>query len=100
MRVGGILGGDLYLILNACQGAQLRLYHHAVVMRILNNLLCDLNILSKGLAGCVNHHRGKAAVNTALAQFKTVAMVQVQADGSPVSITAASTSFIRYVWLA
>ena len=72
------MGRDLDFILNAGQRSQLCLYHNAVVMGILHNLLCNFNILGKGLGGSINHNRGKAAVNATLAGFKVRAMVQMQ----------------------
>ena len=36
--VGGILGGDLHVVLDAGQRAQLGLHHHAVVMGVLHHL--------------------------------------------------------------
>ena len=44
MGVGGILGGDLHLVLNAGQRTQLGLNDDAVVMRILNDLAGDLDV--------------------------------------------------------
>ncbi len=79
--VGGVLSGNLDLVLYAGQTAQLGLDHNAVVVRILDHLLGNLDVLSEGLAGSVDHNGGKAAVDAALAGFKAVAVVQMQADG-------------------
>ena len=96
MGVVGLLGGDLHLVLDAGQSAQLGLHHHAVVVGVLHHLLGDLNVLGKGLAGGVDHDGGKAAVNAGLAGLKVGAVVQVQAMGMlGHSMTAASTSFTR-----
>ena len=65
--VGGLVSGDLDLILNAGQSAQLGLDHNAVIVGILHDLLGDLDVLGKGLGGSVDHDGGEAAVNAALA---------------------------------
>ena len=51
-----------------------------MIVSIFHHLAGQSDILSKGLGGCVDHHRGEAVVNAALAQLKAVAMIQVQAD--------------------
>ena len=79
--VGGILGGDLHIVLHAGQGAQLRLDHHAVVVGVLDDLLGDGNILLKGLGTGVDHHGGEAAVDAGLTGLKIRAVVQMQRDG-------------------
>ena len=81
MSVVGLLGRDLHVILDAGQSAQLGLHNHAVVVGVLNHLLGDFNVLSKGLAGGVDHDGGKAAVDAALAGLKVRAVVQMQGDG-------------------
>ena len=50
-------------------------------MGVLHHLLGDLDILSEGLGGGVDHHGGEAAVDAALAGLEAVAVIQVQADG-------------------
>jgi hypothetical protein len=50
-------------------------------MGVLDHLLGNLDVLSKGLAGGVDHDGGKAAVDAALAGLEAVAVVQMQADG-------------------
>ena len=77
----GLLGGDLHVVLDAGQSAQLGLYHHAVVVGVLHNLLGDLDVLLEGLGGGVDHDGGKAAVNAGLAGLKVGAVVQMQHDG-------------------
>ena len=80
--VGRIVGGDLDLILDAGQGAQLGLHDNAVVVGILHDLLGDLDILGKGLGGGVDHDGGEAAVDAALAGLKVGAVIQMQHDGN------------------
>ena len=54
--VGGILGGYVYLVLDAGQSAKLSFYHHAMIVGIFHHLAGQGDILSKGLGGCVDHH--------------------------------------------
>ena len=51
------------------------------VVSVVHNLLCQSDVLLKRVFGAVNHHGGKASVNTGFADLKAVAMVKVQADG-------------------
>ena len=81
MGVVRLLGRDLHIVLDAGQSAQLGLDHHAVVMGVLHNLLGDLDVLGKGLAGGVDHDGGEAAVDAGLAGLKVRAVVQMQRDG-------------------
>ena len=75
--VGGILGGYIYLVLNACKGAKLALYHYAVIMGILDYLAGQGDVVLEGFGGTVYHDGGKAAVYAALAQLEGIAVVQV-----------------------
>ena len=79
--VGGVLGGDLDLVLDAGQSAQLGLDDHAVVVGILNDLAGDRDVLLKGLGGAVDHDGGEAAVDAGLAGLEVGAVVQMQGDG-------------------
>ena len=79
--IGGILGGHVDLILNAGQGTQLGLHHHAVVMGILHHLTGQGNVLGKGLGGGVDHNGGEAAVDASLAGLKVGAVVQMEHNG-------------------
>ena len=79
--VGGILGGNRNLVLNAGQRAQLGLDGDTMIVSVLNDLLGDLNILSKGLGRGVDHNGSKAAIDTALTGLEAVTMIQMQRDG-------------------
>ena len=81
VRVGSLVRGDLDLVFNAGEGAELCFDDDAVVMRVLDNLLGDLDVLGKGLGGSVDHDGGKAAVDASLAGLKVGTMVQMQNDG-------------------
>ena len=50
-------------------------------MGVLDDLLGDLDVLGKGLAGSVDHDGGKAAVDAGLAGLEVGAVVQMQNDG-------------------
>ena len=52
-----------------------------MVVGVLHHLTGQGDVLGKGLGGGVDHHGGEAIVNAALAQLKSVAVVQMQADG-------------------
>ena len=78
--IGCSIGGHIDFVLNAGQSAQLSLNYHAMIVGILDNLAGQLNILSERLGRSVDHNRGKAAVNAALAQLKSIAVIQMQAD--------------------
>ena len=80
MGVGGILSRNLNVVLNAGQSAQLSLNDYAVRMRVLNDLLGDLNVFVKRLAGAVDHNGGEAAVDAGLAGLEVRAVVKVQGD--------------------
>ncbi len=73
--VGSSLSGDIDIVLDAGQGAQLSLDNNASVVSVLNDLLGDLNVLLEGVGGSVDHNGGKATVNAALAGLEAVAVV-------------------------
>ncbi len=51
-------------------------------MGVFQHLSGDFNILVEGFAGGIDHHGGKAAVDTAFAGFKVRAVVQMEHDGN------------------
>ena len=75
-----VTGLNADLVLNAGQGAQLSLDNNAVRMRILNDLLGQRDVLLEGLGRSVDHNRGEAAVDAALADLKGIAVIQMQRD--------------------
>ena len=81
MGVGSLVCGDLHFVLDAGQRAELSFDDDAVVVRVLDDLLGDLDVLCEGLGGSVDHDGGKAAVDAGLAGLKVGAMVQMQDDG-------------------
>ena len=79
--VGGVLGGDVDLVLDACQRTELGLDHDAVIMGVLDDLARDLDVLREGLGGGVDHDGGEAAVDAALAGLKVGTVIQMQGNG-------------------
>ena len=79
--VGRLVRGDLDLILDAGERAKLGLDHDAMVVRVFDDLLRDLDVFGKGLGGGVDHHGGEAAVDAGLAGLEVRAVVKVQHDG-------------------
>ena len=81
MGVGGILSGNLNVILYASQGAELSLDNNAVSVSVLYNLLGLLNVLVERTGRAVDHNGGEAAVDAGLAGFEVGAVVQMQNNG-------------------
>ena len=76
--VVGLLSGDL--ILNTGEDTKLSLDSHVVLVSIVNNLLCQSDILLVRKRGSVNHDRREAHVHAALAELEGVAVIKVEAD--------------------
>src|SRR5690606_38025257 len=75
-------------VFNPAQGPQFTLDGDAAVMGVFHHFAGDLDIILKvrrGLAvlhqGTVDHHRGKAEVNSAFNRIHVVPVVQVDGDG-------------------
>ena len=79
--VGRILGGNIDLVLNAGESSKFSFNNNTVVVSILNHLLGECNVVLKALGRSVDHNGGKAAVNAALADFKRIAVVEVNTNG-------------------
>ena len=79
--VGGILSGNVDLVLYSGESAKLGLNYDAVIMGVLNDLLGDLDVLLEGKSGLVDHNGGEAAVDAALAELEAVAVVEMDNDG-------------------
>ena len=78
--VGAVLGFNVNVVLHAGERTQLRLDDDAVVVRVLNDLAGESDVVLKGLAAAVDHDGGEAAVDAALAKLKAVAVVKMQCD--------------------
>ena len=75
-----VVVADFHVVLNAGQTAQLALNHNAVIVRILDHLTGQLDVLFKRQMRAVDHDGGEAAVDAGLAGFKIRAVIQVQHD--------------------
>ena len=74
------VSGDIDLVLNAGQCSQLGLDDNAVVMRVLDDLSGQSNVLFEGLRGGVDHNGSESAVDAGFAEFECIAVVEMQAD--------------------
>ena len=52
-----------------------------MIVRVLDDLAGQFDVLFKGQVAAVDHDGGEAAVDAALAQLEAVAMVQMDGDG-------------------
>ena len=78
IRISMMLRADL--ILDAGQDTQLTLYGYVILMRIVNNLLCQGDILLVRQVRTVDHDRREAHVYARLAQLERITVIQVQHD--------------------
>ena len=68
------------VVLNAGELAYFTLNDNAVSVGIVNDLLCESDILFKGIFGSVNHNGGKTAVDARLADFKVCAVIKMESE--------------------
>ena len=95
--IGSSVSGNLNIVLDAGQSAQLSLNHHAVVVSVLNNLLGDLDVLLERLGGGVDHDGGEATVDAALTSLEVGAVIQVQSDGNVGALNDSSLNQLHQV---
>ena len=79
--VGGVGGGDVHVVLDAGQTAQLPFHHHAVGVGVLHHLTGEGDVVLEGMLGPVDHHGGEAPVDAGFADLKILPVVQVQGHG-------------------
>ena len=79
--VGGIGSGDVHVVLDAGQTAQLTLDDDTVLVGVLHDLAGQGDVVLERMLGAVDHHGGEASVDAGLADVKVLAVVQVQGDG-------------------
>ena len=80
LRIGisVVLSADL--ILNTCEDTQLTLNRYVILMRIVNNLLRQSDILLIRQVRTIDHDRREAHINTRLAQLERITVIQVKHD--------------------
>ena len=69
-----------YLILNTSEDTQLTLNSYVILMRIVNNLLCQSDILLIRQVRTVDHDRREAHINARLTQLERITVIQVKHD--------------------
>ena len=87
--VSRIFSGDVDVILDAGQSAELSLDDSALSVRVLDDLLRDLDVLLERLAGSVDHDGCEAVVHAGLAGLEIRAVIQMHDD---VDVRAAKNS--------
>ena len=72
--------GRRNLVLDAREDAQLRLDGDVVLVRVVDDLLRELDVLLEGKGAAVDHDGREARINAALARLVAVAVVEVEDD--------------------
>lgn len=80
MCILSISVSNLNIILNTGKLTKLCLYYNALVMSVLNNLLCDCDILLKREMRSIDHDRCESAIDTGLADLEICAVIQMKRD--------------------
>ena len=78
--VAGLSGFYYDFVFYAFKSTQLSLYDYAVGVRVLNDLLCQSDVVLERFGGSIDHNGSKSTVNTALAKLEAVTMVQMKRD--------------------
>ena len=76
--VVGFLCGNL--IFDTCENAELGLYGNVILVCIVNNLLCEGDVLFVRKGGSINHDGAEAHIHAALAKLEAVAVVEMEND--------------------
>ena len=76
--VGGILGGNLYVVLNAGKTSELAFDHNTVSVSVFNDLLGNCNVVLEGVVRAVDHYGGETAVDARLADFEVCTVVEMK----------------------
>ena len=76
-----VMCGNVDVIFDARELAELRFDDHAVIVRVFDHLLGDGDVLFPRLGGSVDHDGGEAAVDGGLADLEVCAVVEVHGDG-------------------
>ncbi len=78
--IGAVLSGNLNVVFDASETAEFAFYGNAVVVSVLNNFFGEFDIVFERVVATVNHYGVETAVDTALAEFESIAVVEVQAN--------------------
>ena len=78
LRVVALLGLDF--VFDAGEDAELGLDRHVVLVRVVDDLLGELDVVLERKGAAVDHDRREAGVNAALASLVAVAVVEVEDD--------------------
>ena len=69
-----------YVILNTSEDTELTLYSYIELMSVINNLLCQSDVLLVWKSRTVDHYRREAEVNTALTCLEAITVIEVEND--------------------
>ena len=69
-----------YVILNTSEDTELTLYSYTELMSVVNNLLCQCNVLLVWKCRTVDHYRREAEIYTALTCLEAITVIEVEND--------------------
>ena len=78
--IGSVFGTDIDIVFNAGELAQLPFDDYAVIVGVFHDLFGQSDIFFKRKFRTVDHDRGKTTVDTAFANFKIRAVIQMETD--------------------
>ena len=81
--VGSVGRGDVYRVLYAGKPAELTLDNDASCVRVVDYLLGESDVVLERMMAAVDHDGGESAVDAGFAKLKSVAVVEMHADGQP-----------------
>ena len=93
--VASVFGVNLDRVLNTREFAEFRFDDDTVIVCVLDDLLGNADVFGKGMGAGVYHNGSEAAVNAILAEFETVAVVEVQTDGETAGLDGRFDHFLE-----
>ena len=81
LRVGSLVCGNLYIVLDAGELTELCLDDDAMLMRISDNLLRALDVFLECIVRAIEHDGSEASIDAGLARLEVWTMIEVQRDG-------------------
>ena len=69
-----------YVILNTSEDTELTLYSYTELMSVINNLLCQCNVLLVWKSRTIDHYRREAEIYTALTCLEAITVIEVEND--------------------